>query len=499
MATSPSDPYKSRIVRGVVRQARRLLDRSQRTIRQVQVAASWSAQILLYPVYAVFQSGRWVGKKIEQAQQTTQLRELEPTLEVIPLTKDGAEFTSSTPIQHVLQTVQKFELPACSVAIHTPVAIRAIASLLASKALVLVTNHNQILEIADSQQQTWLKQRIVYEIALFNRQYRSQRSLGQRLQRVITGLRSTFQQRLSPAPPSPSSLAGEHRTSLVPLALTSDLVIQRSLQVVSSWLVTAETPSLKLSDGSAIAQTDASTPVPTSTIQIRGVASLLSPRRLVLVAEDNQVLDILTSAQQHHLQQRIAWEVATYRRYLGLKHQSNQLVPLHPAAQSQLLLKPVQAFQALMTWMQSGAVAVTVNLFREASWLPRTFPSTKLFNAALRLPQPQPYAAAQNSLTLANSEMIAPAPSAQILIQPSSIDLTSKNLATNTPALEVASHAHRLALDSYPASNANYVDTEVTWVDYEYSWLERLMRWLDHCFLWFETVITTLWKALKRI
>lgn len=505
MATSPSDPYKSRIVRGVVRHARRLLDRSQRTIRQVQVAASWSAQILLYPVYAVFQSGRWVGKQIEQAQQTTQLRELEPTLEVIPLTKDGAELTSSTPIQHVLQTVQGFALPACSVVMYEPTAIRAIASLLDSKALVLVTNHNQILEIADSHQQIWLKQRIVYEIALFNRQYRSQHSLGQRLRTAITGMRSILQRRLSPAPLPLPAFTRENGISPVPLALTSDLVIQRSLQIVSSWLAAAEVSSLKLSDGNAIAPTDAAAVKATATIQIRGVASLLSPRRLVLVTVNNEVLDGFTSAQQHYLQQRIAWEVATYQRYLSLKHQSHQLVPLQPATLSELRLKPVQAFQALMAWMQSGAVAITINLFQEAAWLPRAFSATKPFKPAPLFPQSQSAIGSQGSLTLTKADSIAPAAATPTSSQLASASRTRRALATNTPmVVEDEGHVPLFPLDSHlgsshSASSANYVDTEVTWVNYEYSWLERVMRWLDRCFLWLETVITNLWKLLKRI
>ncbi|MDX2241025.1 MAG: hypothetical protein NW224_10115 [Leptolyngbyaceae cyanobacterium bins.302] len=131
MATSPSDPYKSRVVRGVVQQARRWLDRGQTAVRQLQVAASWSAQILLYPVYALFQTGRSVGKRIERSQQAVRLQELEPQREDIPLIQDDAKLTAESPLQKVLQTLQAFELPEdYVVCVDQPVTIRAIASLL---------------------------------------------------------------------------------------------------------------------------------------------------------------------------------------------------------------------------------------------------------------------------------------------------------------------------------------------------------------------------------
>jgi hypothetical protein len=47
-------------------------------------------------------------------------------------------------------------------------------------------------------------------------------------------------------------------------------------------------------------------------IQIQGVATLLTSRRLVLTTTEQDLLDILTPEQQQVLHQRIVWEVASY-------------------------------------------------------------------------------------------------------------------------------------------------------------------------------------------
>jgi hypothetical protein len=55
--------------------------------------------------------------------------------------------------------------------VETPY-IRGIASLLDSQALVLVTNHNQVLDILTTEQQDWLSRQIIWEIANYWRYWR---------------------------------------------------------------------------------------------------------------------------------------------------------------------------------------------------------------------------------------------------------------------------------------------------------------------------------------
>ncbi|NJR63310.1 MAG: hypothetical protein HC769_33765 [Cyanobacteria bacterium CRU_2_1] len=104
------------------------------------------------------------------------------------------------------------------------------------------------------------------------------------------------------------------------------------------------------------------------------------------MTHENHTLDILTSEQQVHLQQRIIWELATYwrqqrilktvqpRSLNGKSWLVTNFLPL-PRKRSNALL-PVQVFYRLMTWMQMSPVAIATNLFQE-SQLVRTLPAAQ--------------------------------------------------------------------------------------------------------------------------
>ena len=64
-------------------------------------------------------------------------------------------------------------------------------------------------------------------------------------------------------------------------------------------------------------------------LPIRGIATQLINRNLVLVTAENQILDILTSQQQEKLQDRIIGEVADYWHYLRLAavNKETQILP----------------------------------------------------------------------------------------------------------------------------------------------------------------------------
>lgn len=467
MAPSPSDPYQSRIIRSVVRQARRWLDRSQITLRRVQVAASWSTQILLYPVYAVFQAGRLMGRTLERSQASS-LPDLDPASDDIPLTSDATVLTTDTPLQKVLQTLQQFELPdEIAIAVTAAPTIRAIASQLDTRTLVLVTNQHHILTIPDPAQQYWLQQRIIYEIAVFNRRQRSRHFPWQRVNRVIQGIRTVIQNRLPGSraaglktAPSLSSTSTPASFSDAIADFPSDTAIKQSLLAVRERLITDELPVLSASTtATAIAESDGSALSTTSRLRVRGVASCLVTRELVLVTTANQVLHVLSSHQQHSLHQRIAWEVAHYQRHLRLQTSAIALEPFRLPAKPSLLLPPIRAFQWLMTWMQSGSVALAANLFQEASWLTYPLPTVTEFNPAAIVP------------TL-------PAPA-----EPNTIAHGMK-----TPG-QTGRSPH--------STDPDYIDTDVTWVGYEQSWLERVMRWLDQLFLWVETQISKFFKSFN--
>ena len=101
--------------------------------------------------------------------------------------------------------------------------------------------------------------------------------------------------------------------------------------------------------------------------EVRGIATFLPARSLVLVGDENQILDILTLEQQELLESRITWEVANsgpQRREIAKKELKFNLGLEAAAAKSQL--PPVRGFWQLMAWVQTSPLAVKRNQFGES-------------------------------------------------------------------------------------------------------------------------------------
>ncbi|EKQ68943.1 hypothetical protein OsccyDRAFT_3497 [Leptolyngbyaceae cyanobacterium JSC-12] len=531
MPISPSGPYQSRILRTVVRQTRHLFERGQTTVRRVQMAANWSAQILLYPVYALFQTGRVIGRVLGQTAQGKLPSRQAPQEESyeIPLRGTATDITAETPVQNVLKTVQSLALPGhVPVWVREEVSIRAIASLLESKSLVLVTNHNQILDVLTPEQQYLLNQRIIYEVAVFGRQTRSWKLPLQRAQRFLRNAGSWAKASVSAVLPGGSNFSD--RPLLAPP--DADEPVKQCLLALREVMPATQTAIL------LPAATLHSTPLaysqpqlPALPVHIRGVASLLSTQTLVLVTNQNESLDILTPQQQHLLHQRIAWEVAHYLRYLRSRNSQSGLAPLRPPSPRSLILPPVRAFQWLMAWMQSGTVAVSINLFQEATWDTCPLPSSPLATSVLpvsntvrrslkTLRQRLTTAQAQLSGNSAPSSLALPAAPPTVALSsfkqgassmsyPGQIctgtigEKQQRPLTTDASAGYVTV-VHRFTEDlstsdksDRPEPPPDYIDTHVTLMHYEQSWLERIVHWLDRCLLWIEAFITSLWNGLK--
>ena len=88
---------------------------------------------------------------------------------------------------------------------------------------------------------------------------------------------------------------------------TADTPIQRVLLLAQTVATPSETQRFKKPEESALTR---KRPV------VRGIATQLSNRILVLVTAENEILDILTPQQQKKIQQRMIGEVANYWRHL---------------------------------------------------------------------------------------------------------------------------------------------------------------------------------------
>jgi hypothetical protein len=194
MSEPPSSPYKSKLFNFLNRQTIRVKEEVKRTIRQAKVAASWGVQVVMYPIYLIFQSTRYTSYRFEQTVRETWKR-LQPT------TEPQQPPATDAPIAQVLEAIERLQLdPAIipnftsklTVAERSPAAISlppteeiavasgklsskaviGVASDLETKKLVLVTYDCQILDVLTPEQQNKLMQRIIWEIAAYKHNWR---------------------------------------------------------------------------------------------------------------------------------------------------------------------------------------------------------------------------------------------------------------------------------------------------------------------------------------
>lgn len=146
--------YRSRLFNFLSQQTNRWGDKGERALRQIKVGAMWGTQILLYPVYLMFQAARLVGKQIKQAFQYN----IDPAAKNLP--------PSDSPVQRVLGTAAALSpTTELSDRNENQQVIQGIASQLETRDLVLVTAENQIADILDPDRQQELEKLISLELS----------------------------------------------------------------------------------------------------------------------------------------------------------------------------------------------------------------------------------------------------------------------------------------------------------------------------------------------
>jgi len=191
MSSASDRRYQSRLFNFVHQQARRVSDQCDRAFRHLQVATTWGVQVLLYPIYLLFQSSELAGKQMQSSVQQS-WPELQPNdTNSQPQTPP----TADTPIQRVLLLVNdlsseeaianipttktlpfflstvratlrfKFFTVATPSASSCNTVVRGIATQLSNRTLVLITAQNEILDILTPQQQQKIQERIIGEVA----------------------------------------------------------------------------------------------------------------------------------------------------------------------------------------------------------------------------------------------------------------------------------------------------------------------------------------------
>ncbi|MHC5671757.1 hypothetical protein [Nostoc sp.] len=218
MSSGSSGRYQSRLFNFVHQQSRRVTQQWEHTYRHLQVATKWGVEVLLYPVYLLFQSSESFGKTLHTQEPQTKLK-LQPNDSNFQIEVPNVD----SPIQHVLEAVNylSFDEPASTptktselfnplaylgvfrlkfvdnnanltqssnitdnqaeslkpshlknpLQQHLPI-VCGIATNLINRNLVLVTVDNEILDILTPQQQAKLEDRIINEVANYWQSWR---------------------------------------------------------------------------------------------------------------------------------------------------------------------------------------------------------------------------------------------------------------------------------------------------------------------------------------
>lgn len=156
------DRYQSRILNGFHYHSQQWLDRGTRALRHLKVAAEWTIQVMIYPLYWLFQSGRTINYQFKQ--------------KVTPWLKgpEQQETEADTPILEILEEVIQLNPPVKLPSLVQPTPsspypfpqqlLQGIASQLDSGKLVLISQANQALDILTPQQQQKIQQAIIQKL-----------------------------------------------------------------------------------------------------------------------------------------------------------------------------------------------------------------------------------------------------------------------------------------------------------------------------------------------
>ncbi|MBD1910375.1 MULTISPECIES: hypothetical protein [unclassified Leptolyngbya] len=196
-----SGRFQSRVLSEISRQSLKLRDRLERLVRHTRMAATWTAQVLLYPIYVGFQSLRMASRQLSQASHSPRspLKALVAAFRRVtgqPTSPPAKPLSASTPIFRALAAVEELGLPLAlpladevlgqlpsrqsralpgtlamakgqgSSAVAAPtVTVRALASSLETRSLVLISPENEVLDVLTPDQHDFLRRRIADALA----------------------------------------------------------------------------------------------------------------------------------------------------------------------------------------------------------------------------------------------------------------------------------------------------------------------------------------------
>jgi hypothetical protein len=464
---SPSGRYQSRLFSFFSHQSLRLKDRTSQAWRQVKLAAVWGAQIALYPIYAVFQTGRLLGRQMGRARFFPWLQAAKQQI----LYPSEALLAADAPIQNVLGmglAMKGLEggLPPMLAsnplnppilgdfeALKVSVQVRGIAIELATRSLVLVTAENEILDVLTGEQQLQLQRQMVWEMADFWRQRKSQELSGGNGLAIEGSRINTF----LPLP--------KEKAHLLPPV--------RAFRQLMAW-------------------------VQLSPVAI--AANLFQESRLVLPAAFEPVSDdhLLPSAQefQTEVDQQVDRLFSASEPLSLLAWVKNQAIGITDASKS------------LGRFLQNSSLVLYDPLPRsepdfatDFATEPPLIPAD--FSQSTQKLHQKPWLSIEDFFTgeflgVTGTGQLVKRSDESIVSPDRPEDVNPVGDLVSSAAVPIAQPEADEKASETPLLEAETWEVEVTSVSYETHPLEQLLKWLDLGMLWIEQKLADVWKWVKR-
>jgi hypothetical protein len=503
--------------------------------------------VLLYPIYALFQSSRLVGRQLRQTarQASPRLKQAEELLQqTIHPERPPTSPTVDTPIFKTLQTLQAFALPipvdvtgraialppsatphaslpaaaeggalaigqpsslspthAGEVSVTStgelvnipaesiPRLIQGVASLIATQTLVLTTTDNAILDILTAEQQHQLRQRITWELAHYWR-YRKALEVTQ-----------ASPSRVLPPPPERANLWPPVQSfwRLMAWIQRGPVAIATNLFQEAAWLspTSSPEPESKLT-------VDYQLPGRRLFPSPKAIKQLFAQRSVVVadysIWEDwPEPTTVSASASPSSTSKPSTLLGMPLARLLQPVRRVRSL----PAAS----LQPPQALQGESPWQQAlQRLPFKPNLpqlFKQSplAGLVHLRPQTSQPSNFTAVDSPsidrvQPDTTPDQMMRLAQT---SPAINlADTRIDPHFVDPSHSKLLTELPSSNSLSVSSSSQASPVVAEEGRAIDVEATLVDYIKHPLEQILEWLDLGMLWFERKLGQLWAWLRR-
>lgn len=537
-----SGPYQSRLLNFLLRQSRQLADKSSETARRLKIATVWGAQAILYPVYALFQTTRIAGKQLgpvgrfmarfrlgaaKTADPNPDHPSAKPEQPNDAWPNDGTDIPTlpapDAPVFNVLQAIKALSLPkvqqrsvkltvqATQTLDGQPAAgildmpdaaelatqrtqIRGIASQLLNRALVLISDRNEIIDVLSNAQQQQLRTRIIWELEQYDHQIQQVQLLGQ------TQIRT-------------EALPGQGIRGLLPV---------RRFQQLMAWV--QQSP---LAVGLNIFQESALLPSPLSAPQTALPRMAAQSLRLPVpdqldytmarleAADISPIVDSTTSLFQRgktwflkHFNRSLSSELAVSQVSDATSKaapaanpdpaQDWELYAPKPSMPQSWLAKLAQPRSLIRRSQPAGSPEVTEPDLDELSQKVRSHIAN---NRRPSSPYPQSAAILSFGASLAaptetdsqSADRTTQRTQAAALANPHPTPIQSASTATATPSAGL-SHPERTSMP-----DVTWLEAKVSFVGYVKHPLERILEWLDRMMLWLEDRLLDFGKWLKRL